>query len=395
MVRKLMRNWLYNVGDTIIDDKRNMTITNQIIKDGGTYIKNGKTYHNYYMYYNYDCNICGYSNGEISQSNLKKGTICSCCSNKIVVKGINDLATVRPDLLPYLIENKEYLYTENSGQSDYFKCPDCGKIKKMIISNLSNNGFHCSKCSDGISYPEKFIISVLDQLNIKYIQQLTKTIFEWCGRYRYDFYLPDYNCIIEVHGEQHYNKEFSINNRCKTLEEQKHIDMIKKELALQNGISKYFIINASKSNKEYIKKSILELTEIHEIIDCNKINWDICNIDATKNICKEVCEYWNKHQNLTSLELAKIFHLSKTAILTYLHTGTDIGWCDFSKEEQSKKNGLKQRGKKKTMTEKFKVASLSNIKKARQVRKDRAENRKICQYNKDTEELMKIGRAHV
>jgi len=41
---------------------------------------------------------------------------------------------------------------------------------------------------------------VLDELLVLYE---TEVQFDWSDNKRYDFYLPEYNAIIEMHGKQH------------------------------------------------------------------------------------------------------------------------------------------------------------------------------------------------
>lgn len=387
------RNWKYNIGDNIKDKNRDMYITNKFLKEY-TYQKNGKQHIGYYMYYNYNCNICGYKNGEISQSNLNKGVKCSCCSNRTIVKGINDLGTIHPELKKYFLDDREYLYSEKSGQYDYFKCPDCGDIKKMSISNLVSNGFYCDNCSDGVSYPEKFITSLLKQLNINFIHQLSKKDYEWCGYYKYDFYLPDYNAIIEVHGDQHYNKCFTTSNSL-TLEEQKERDIIKEKLAKENNISYYIIIDAKYSNLEYIKNSIINNKKLKDIINVSIVNFEECNEYALNNLVKSVCDFWNKNDNLSSNELCKIFNVSSTAILKYLHIGTKLGWCNYNKEEQIKKYGKRRCGENhhfynKHLSDEHKTKLLDG--KAKTIR-EKNEKIIICQYDLE-EQLLNIYNAN-
>ena len=49
-------NWKYNIGDRIVDDKRDLTITEQI------YLNNNKG--DKVKYYKYKCNKCGFDCGE-------------------------------------------------------------------------------------------------------------------------------------------------------------------------------------------------------------------------------------------------------------------------------------------------------------------------------------------
>ena len=174
------------------------------------------------------------------------GQGCPICSNHQVLKGYNDLWTTNPEIAGMLLNQDEgYLYTSGSKHKTDWNCLNCGNIiKDKSINEVTKCGLSCNNCSDGISYPEKFMMSVLKQLNIEYKFQLTKTTFEWCGKYKYDFYLPNYNMIIETHGEQHYfnNGMFPV-----TVEEQKKIDKEKMSLAISNGVE-YKAIDCRHSN---------------------------------------------------------------------------------------------------------------------------------------------------
>ena len=64
---------------------------------------------------------------------------------------------------------------------------------------LGNHG--CPKCNDSIG--EKITYNILNKLNIKNIRQYK---FKDCKFYKclpFDFYLPQYNCCIEIDGKQH------------------------------------------------------------------------------------------------------------------------------------------------------------------------------------------------
>tara|TARA_B100001989_G_C24103872_1_gene253020 strand:- start:105 stop:485 length:381 start_codon:yes stop_codon:yes gene_type:complete len=58
----------------------------------------------------------------------------------------------------------------------------------------------------------------------------------WIGRKEYDFFLPDFNLIIERDGEQHYkeNNLFSRGKRDYLLKQQKN-DLLKTQLAKKKG----------------------------------------------------------------------------------------------------------------------------------------------------------------
>lgn len=98
-----------------------------------------------------------------------KGTGCPVCSNKKIIKGINDLFTKRPDLEKYWDFNKNkispYTIPEKSNRNAYWIC-DKGhsfstKVYLMTIGNINNICPICSnrKVVDGVNdlattYPE-------------------------------------------------------------------------------------------------------------------------------------------------------------------------------------------------------------------------------------------------
>lgn len=64
---------------------------------------------------------------------------CPVCSNKMVIPGINDIATLRPDLVKYF-RNKEDTkkYVPQSGETVELECPDCHTVKKNKNTNINN-----------------------------------------------------------------------------------------------------------------------------------------------------------------------------------------------------------------------------------------------------------------
>ena len=144
--------YLYDIGDIITDNGRNMTITDRY--------KNEKNI----RHYKYVCNICGWENGDISEYELKKGVNCSCCSNRTVVRGINDITTTASWMIPYFQGGADEAsqYTRCSNKTIVPVCPECKTIynRGIKINTLyAERGFSCPSCKDGYSYSEKFVIS--------------------------------------------------------------------------------------------------------------------------------------------------------------------------------------------------------------------------------------------
>jgi len=61
------------------------------------------------------------------------------------------------------------------------------------------------------------------------------------GKYRFDFYLPDFNCLVEYDGPQHFNfNKFFYKKRTDYLKAQER-DRIKNNYALARGFALYRI----------------------------------------------------------------------------------------------------------------------------------------------------------
>ena len=376
--------WKYEIGDNVIDEYRNLTIIDGYTTEY-TYTKNGKSYITHEKHYKYKCNICGFNEGDITEGNLhNKKTGCSCCHNRTIVKGINDIGTVRPDLLVYFVDkNDAYIHSIASGDKVKCKCPICGFEKYIIISNLSRCGFACNKCSDGISYPEKFIMSMLTQLHVSYTQQYVIDDY----KYKYDFYLPEHNAIIETHGEQHYTNTFMKTK----IEDVKANDLNKKNVALQNGIGHYIELDCRKSRMEYIKKSVYENEFLNNILDLSSVDWQLCHNDSLKNILVDVCTYWKECAGNTDTgEVADKFNIARNTVIKYLHEGTDIGLCYYDGLLENKKAGAKRTGKNNPMYGK----KLSEERKEQLLRyaieNGEKKAKKICQLSYDSMDLIEI-----
>ena len=117
------------------------------------------------------------------------------------------------------------------------KC-ECGNMKEATSTHLIRG--YTSSCGCIVSKGENNIINILQKNSIKYETQKTfKDFFEIKGHpYRYDFYLPDYNRLIEFDGIQHYESNKSKNSwntEEKVVKTQKR-DKLKNEYALSHNI---------------------------------------------------------------------------------------------------------------------------------------------------------------
>lgn len=127
------------------------------------------------------------------------------------------------------------------------KCSNCGNIYEQT-PNAHLSGQGCPKCSE--SHGEKFIRKYLDKNNINYIPQKKFHDLKDKTYLSYDFYLPDYNILIEYQGIQHYEPRFGNSNYFK---KQQHHDKMKREYAKKNGY-KLLELHYSLDNQEKVNK---------------------------------------------------------------------------------------------------------------------------------------------
>jgi len=339
LIGKITYDFKVEIGTIFKDNKRDLIITDKELRDTPYSYQNTKL-----KWYKFICNICGWKEGWIEESKLLKGAMCSCCHSLTVVEGINDVPTTAPFLVKYFQggydEAKQYV--KNSSAEIYPICPDCKKISDRIytVHDLYlSKGLTCI-CSDNIKFPEKFMYNFIEQLNLDFIYQLSKRKMTWCDNYIYDFYLNNLSCIIETHGEQHYDNIGRFKTR--TLEEIQQNDKDKEDWAICNGIEKdnYIVINCKKSDLEWIKNSIIN-SKLNNMFDLTNIDWNQCFEFALSNLVKKACDIKVNDPDLTSIEISRIMKLDKTTIIDYLKKGTKLGWCDYNPKEESLKGSRK------------------------------------------------------
>ena len=343
------REFRIEIGESFKDEKRDLHIIDRKYE----YVEYNKHSKQYKKMYKYHCNNCG-NEDWMQERNLlinKHGCNVCCDYPQKVLKGYNDIATTSPWMVKYF-KDKENAYTHTccSGDKVMMVCPNCNHEKRVVISSVYlNKSIGCPYCREGVSFSEKTVMSLLDQLNINYFREYSPV---WCNNRRYDFYFEynDNKYIIETHGSQHYIEHSFCGLGGRTLEEERINDIYKKELALQNGIDYYIVLDCRESNIEFIKASILS-SELSYIFNLSNIDWLECEKFALGNMCKQVCEYWNnKEEWETTKDLAKIFKMDRNSISSYLKKGQKIGWCLYNPEEE-----LNKGRKKNSLTKKVEV----------------------------------------
>lgn len=283
---------------------------------------------------------CGYEWEPRADSILNGSSGCPRCSNHnagykhngnstSIKIGLNDLWSTAPEFAKLLSNPSDgYKVGKTTGKAVGWKCPDCGHVQTRKVHTVTHNGFYCEICIDGFSKPEKFIRSVLLQLGINF--QMQKR-FKWATDKKYDFYFD--GIICEVHGLQHYEHGFQCVG-ARTLEAEKQNDILKEQLAKENGFTNktYIVIDARYTDKEWLKKSITN-SVLSSKYDLSIINWDKCEKDCLTSIMIQTCDLWNN--GYTTSEIKKELNLSnKTSTVSkYLKICDRLGLCKYDPAE--------------------------------------------------------------
>ena len=113
---------------------------------------------------------------------------------------------------------------------------------------------------------ELYIIKILKKEKVEFEREKTFSDLKK-NKYRYDFYLPKYNVLLEINGEQHYkNINFFYKNRIE-FQKAKERDRRKIAYALGHNIPLYIIpyweINNIKTLKDILQKNFLATSKYH------------------------------------------------------------------------------------------------------------------------------------
>lgn len=142
------------------------------------------------------CLICGSKINKKAHSLLENG--CRKCNtieynSKLFYNKLNDL--FGEDIIPLSD------YVNASENMDFYR-KSCGHYFSITPNHLFNRK-SCPKCNKSIG--EQKIENLLIKYNIKYEDQKTFNNLRGVndGLLPYDFYLPEYNLLIEFQGEQH------------------------------------------------------------------------------------------------------------------------------------------------------------------------------------------------
>lgn len=175
------------------------------------------------------CCVCGYEFSPTFDNFKNKNTGCPSClgTKKYEYDDVKDFIN---NFNFELLSNKY----NNCREKLKIKCPE-GHIFKMNFDTFKNKRCRCPICNE--SKGERRISDYLDKNNIKY--EIQKTYNDLLGlgngHLSYDFYLPDYNLLIEYQGGFHDGSVTGSYQRYYDLEKQQEHDKRKREYAEKNN----------------------------------------------------------------------------------------------------------------------------------------------------------------
>lgn len=212
------------------------------------------------------------------------------------------------------------------------RCKYCNSIvEKTRMAWMNANAKGCSFCSDGISYPNKFIRTFISQLPIEsYCYEYSA---EWTKTKKYDvfFICDNLEYVVEMDGIQHFrDSEWSL------FETQNKNDLEKDKLARDNNVT-MIRIDARLSELDYIKNNILN-SKFANLFDLTEIDWIKCHKNAVSSLVVEVSKYYEENNHPLTSEVSEHFHIPGNRILSYLKQGTELGICNYSKSEMFSKS---------------------------------------------------------
>lgn len=165
-------------------------------------------------------------------------------------------------------------------------CPSHGSFWQKPNSHLSSK-CGCKRCNE--SHGERKICMILDTLAIPYLREYKIDGFN----YRFDFFLPDQNILIEFHGYQHYYPVEAFGGRDE-LEKTQYRDNQKVILAHDKG----FILTCV--NYRHFEKGLLEQTLLSKLKKIY-IRWYL--IDGKIMVFKKIIDVYKHFDIPTNIEI--------------------------------------------------------------------------------------------
>lgn len=237
-----------------------------------------------------------------------------------------------PWMMEFLVNKEDgYRLSRSSKEKVMMQCPRCGHQRLRSPERLGEYGIACPKCGDGISYSNKLMFNVLEQLNMDFQCEISRITpgFEWIpNNYRYDFYFQHNNVAYFLEMDGHYHT---------FCQQTKRRDVIKNQLAHDNNIQVIRIscdYDNSVHKLTFIKEQILQ-SELPSILHFSEqdIDWKKCDLYANSSLVMQACELWNSGMRST-LAISEVMPICRLTVTAYLQIGASLGLCDYDSQAE-------------------------------------------------------------
>jgi len=192
----------------------------------------------------WQCSKCGYVWNSLVCNRAKLGRGCPCCSNKVAVKGINDLATTHPQIAkewyqPLNGSVTPYDVTHGCGKKYSWLCPRGHVYSATVLHRTSGAGTKCPICNSGRQ------TSFAEQALFYYVKKVFPTAVNsykeiFAKGMELDIFIPDLKIGIEYDGVYWHHKKRAALER-----EQRKYDICKK-----HGVRLYRVREKKKNTDE-------------------------------------------------------------------------------------------------------------------------------------------------
>lgn len=208
----------------------------------------------------FTCKKCDFINEMWVNGLIKNNSNCDCqrCSGQKREKDdiiyLQELNELYPNMFTILRSYK------NVKENIRVKCNICGFIRDVKPTVLIRSGY-CPKCGKESSKGETKIQKWLENNLISYEKE--KYFKDWnIGIHYFDFFLPNFNLVIEYHGIQHYNYNPYFHHTEENFLYRKEKDLKKKNTCIEKGINYLSIKYTNYNNIEKILSKVIGSTTI-------------------------------------------------------------------------------------------------------------------------------------
>jgi very-short-patch-repair endonuclease len=198
------------------------------------------------------CRKCG-SLRDIAYSTIAMGHGCAVCAGN-EPRTLEDYKTSAAGrkVFEYVLD---YIPSSVRVPIKGWKCLLCGVLCSIAYNHMRDGECGCNNCNQ--STGERIVSTCLAELKIDFERE-----FKLPGyRFRFDFFLPKYNTVIEFDGAQHFRRPYLESSIVKFEKRQRH-DREKNDLLFRSKISILriaFSVKNTDSIKDQIRRFVAEL----------------------------------------------------------------------------------------------------------------------------------------